>query len=169
MESYTSIESIIQDWKIKLATDPKWVEFGLRRIYEYQTRDEQRNKDVRNYNEEGFAPCDAYMLSSFAQQLNSRKGYHLSPRQLAYAYKRMPKYARQLVRQSIEKGIMVKVNGRYVNSKLVGKQEEKPVWTEADERRWIEYKNEFARLEAEQEQRAFESKMEYEMSLNRGR
>lgn len=37
----------------------------------------------------------------------------------------------------------------------------------ATDRTWIEYKNEYARLEAEQEQRAFEAKMEYEMSLNR--
>lgn len=37
----------------------------------------------------------------------------------------------------------------------------------ATDRAWIEYKNEYARLEAEQEQRAFEAKMKYEMSLNR--
>lgn len=32
---------------------------------------------------------------------------------------------------------------------------------------WIEYKNRFARLEAEQEQKAFKVKINYEMSLNR--
>lgn len=54
-----------------------------------------------------------------------------------------------------------------MKAKLVTDRKVKRGWTDADEKRWIEYKNEFARLEAEQEQRAFEAKMKYEMSLNR--
>ena len=109
------------------------------------------------------------MLSSFAKQLKYRQGYHLTPKQLAYAAHRMPKYARQLVNQAIEKGKMVKENGMWQSASQVKAQEKKATWTNADERRWIDYKNEFARLEAEQEAEAFRSKMEYEMSLNGGR
>lgn len=54
-----------------------------------------------------------------------------------------------------------------MKAKLVTDKKVKRGWTDAEEKCWIEYKNEYARLEAEQEQRAFEAKMEYEMSLNR--
>lgn len=53
-----------------------------------------------------------------------------------------------------------------MKAKLVTDKKVKRGWADAEEKRWIEYKNEFARLEAEQEQRAFEAKIEYEMSLN---
>lgn len=54
-----------------------------------------------------------------------------------------------------------------MKAKSVTDKKVKRGWTYAEEKRWIEYKNEFAHLEAEQEQRAFEAKMKYEMSLNR--
>lgn len=169
MEFFTSVDEIVTSWKEKLANDPVWIECGLRRIFEYQTADERRNQYVRNNNGVGFTSADAYMLSSFAKQLKYRQGYHLTPKQLAYAAHRMPKYARQLVNQAIEKGKMVKENGMWQSASQVKAQEKKATWTNADERRWIDYKNEFARLEAEQEAEAFRSKMEYEMSLNGGR
>ena len=171
MEFFTSVDEIVNSWKQKLANDPVWIECGLKRIFEYQTADERYNQDVRNNNGVGFTTADAYMLSSFAKQLKYRKNYHLSERQLAYAAHRMPKYARQLVNQAIEKGKMVKENGMWQSASQVKAQEKKvekkATWTNADERRWIDYKNEFQRIEMEQEQRAFEAKMEYEMSLNR--
>lgn len=54
-----------------------------------------------------------------------------------------------------------------MKAKPVTDKKVKRGWADAEEKRWIEYKNEFARLEVEQEQRAFEAKIEYEMSLNR--
>lgn len=124
---------------------------------------------MNNHNNVGFTPVDAKMLSSFAKQLKYRNNYHLSPKQLAYAAHRMPKYARQLLKQSIAKGIIKHQNGAWCTKSNASKPENNSNtgWTDADERRWIEYKNEFARLEAEQEQRAFEAKMDYEMSLNK--
>ena len=145
------------------------IEKGIKRIYEYQTQSEQHSKDVKMNNGVGFTPADAFILSSFAEQLNKNPNYHLSEKQMKIAYRLMPKYAGQLIEQSIEKGLIQKTKGGYifVNSTSKKEPEQKTLWTEADERRWIEYKNEFARLEAEQEQRAFEAKMDYEMSLNR--
>lgn len=170
MKTYTNLDAIVEDWKIKLATDRAWIEKGIIRIFEYQTASEQYNENVNNHNSVGFTPADAKMLSSFAKQLKYKSNYHLSTKQLAYAAHRMPKYARQLLKQSITKGLVKQVNGIYfyaTKSKPVTDKKVKRGWTDADEKRWIEYKNEFARLEAEQEQRAFEAKMEYEMSLNR--
>ena len=168
MKSYTNLDAIVEDWKVKLATDRAWIEKGIIRIFEYQTASEQHNENVNNHNNVGFTPADAKMLSSFAKQLKYRNNYHLSPKQLAYAAHRMPKYARQLLKQSIAKGIIKHQNGIWSAKSNTSKQNNSNTcWTDADERRWIEYKNEFARLEAEQEQRAFEAKMEYEMSLNR--
>lgn len=56
-----------------------------------------------------------------------------------------------------------------MKAKSVTDKKVKRGWTDAEEKRWIEYKNEYAQLEAEQEQRAFEAKMKYEMSLNKVR
>lgn len=169
MKSYTNLDAIVEDWKVKLATDRAWIEKGIIRIFEYQTTSEQHNENVNNHNNVGFTPADAKMLSSFAKQLKYRNNYHLSPKQLAYAAHRMPKYARQLLKQSIAKGIIKHQNGTWCTKNNTSKPENNSNigWTDADERRWIEYKNEFARLEAEQEQRAFEAKMDYEMSLNK--
>lgn len=166
MKSYTNLDAIVEDWKVKLATDRAWIEKGIIRIFEYQTASEQHNENVNNHNNVGFTPADAKMLSSFAKQLKYRNNYHLSPKQLTYAAHRMPKYARQLLKQSIAKGIIKHQNGIWCTKSNVSKPENTG-WTDADERRWIEYKNEFTRLEAEQEQRAFEAKMDYEMSLNK--
>lgn len=47
------------------------------------------------------------------------------------------------------------------------KKETEERWTQDDEERWMEYKNEFARLEAEQEARAFLSDPDYQRSLKR--
>lgn len=47
------------------------------------------------------------------------------------------------------------------------KEAEESSWTQEDEKRWIEYKNEFAQLEAEQEARAFLSDPDYQRSLKR--
>lgn len=148
----------------KQARSRRQIEKGIQRIYEYQTASEQSSKDVRIHNGVGFKTTDAYILSSFAEQLN--RGHHLSEKQMRIAYRLMPKYAGQLVRQSLEKGLIVKTEAGYSFAPKTEKKVERE-WTEEDNRRWIEYKNEFARLEAEQEQRAFEAKMEYEMSLNR--
>jgi len=165
----------------KAARSRNQIEKGIVRIYEYQTRSEQASKDVKLNNGVGFTPADAYILSSFAEQLNRNKNKHLSPRQMEIAYRLMPKYAGQLVEQSIQKGLIQKTKDGYIfvngnstptnnnSTPVKSTPTTEATWTEADERRWIEYKNEYARREAEQEAEAFRAKMEYEMALNRGR
>lgn len=156
MKVYTNKNEVIADLKAQLSTSQKQIEKAILRIYEYQTKDEQYSKVVRHYNLVGFRACDARILSSFAQYL--LKGYHLSEKQMAIAKRKMPVYAGQLVRQSIEKGLIYKTKDGYVFSSTTAKKEVK-----SD----IEWKNEFARIEAIQEQQAYEAKMRYEMSLNK--
>lgn len=156
MKVYTNKNEIVADLKTQLSTSQKQIEKAILRIYEYQTKDEQYSKVVRHYNLVGFRACDARILSGFAQYL--LKGYHLSEKQMAIAKRKMPVYAGQLVRQSIEKGLIYKTDTGYVFSSTTAKKEVK-----SD----IEWKNEFARIEAIQEQQAYEAKMRYEMSLNK--
>lgn len=112
MKVYTNKNEIVADLKAQLSTSQKQIEKAILRIYEYQTKDEQYSKVVRHYNLVGFRACDARILSSFAQYL--LKGYHLSEKQMAIAKKKMPVYAGQLIKQSIEKGLIYKTKAGYV-------------------------------------------------------
>ena len=89
----------------KLVTNNEWLIKGLLAIYNKQTDQEQAAGCTREDNGVGFNGADSVILSSFAEQikrwqalpLNQRRfGIPLSPKQLAIAKKKMPKYARQL-------------------------------------------------------------------------
>ena len=88
--------------KEKLKTDDRWLCRGILAIFSKQTYEEQNAEATIKDNGIGFNGVDAYILSSFAKQL--QKGYKLSPKQLAIATKRMPKYAGQLLKIAKEKG-----------------------------------------------------------------
>ena len=79
----------------KLATSPKWAERAITVLYGYQTSEEQEAGATKLQNGAGFNGTDAFILSSFANQLE--KGRTLSPKQLAIAHKKLPKYRGQIV------------------------------------------------------------------------
>lgn len=81
--------------KEKVGTNQQWAIKALLRIFEFQTANEQASETTNEDNGVGFTGCDAEILSSFAKQLN--KGRNMSPKQMAIIYKKMPKYARQLM------------------------------------------------------------------------
>lgn len=112
MQRYTSIEQMVNVLKDQLSTDQDKIEKGISRIFEYQTYHEQRAQSTYNHNNVGFTPADAHLLSSFAIRLKC--GKHLTPNQLYHAKIRVPKYARQLIHQSIEKGLIKKVGNEYI-------------------------------------------------------
>jgi len=112
---YTSKEALIENLKVQLATNPRVTEKAILRICEYQTISEQASRDVKVHNNVGFTPADAYLMTSFAAWLKG--GHHLTEKQLHYAFKMMPKYARQLINQSIEKGLIKKVSKEYTWTK----------------------------------------------------
>ncbi len=82
--------------QIKLATDIRWAQRGLLAIYRNQTADEQRAANVTHDNGMGFRCMDSEILTSFANQLQTRGS--LSPKQMSIVHKLMPKYARQLMK-----------------------------------------------------------------------
>ena len=84
-----------EDIKNLLSTNAKAVQKAITILYSYQTDDEQVNKETSHVNHKGFNQFDADILSSFAEQLNN--GRTLSQKQLALAFKRMPKYAGQIL------------------------------------------------------------------------
>ena len=85
----------------RVGTDQRWAIKGLLRIFEYQTANEQATESTNEENGVGFTGVDAEILSSFAKQIN--KGRNMSPKQMAIIYKKMPKYAKQLMNIAEEK------------------------------------------------------------------
>lgn len=88
-------KDIINYVKNKLSTDSNWASRAIVKLYELQTSDEQNSQSTKENNGVGFNGTDATILSSFAQQINH--GRTLSPKQLAIAFKKLPKYNRQII------------------------------------------------------------------------
>jgi hypothetical protein len=80
----------------KLRSDVRWAQRALLAIYKNQTADEQRAANVTHDNGMGFRCMDSIILTSFANQLQTRGS--LSPKQMSVVFKLMPKYARQLMK-----------------------------------------------------------------------
>lgn len=80
--------------KGKLAVDAKWAERAIVKLFERQTSDEQSSQNTKMANGQGFTSNDAFILSSFAEQIN--RGRTLSPKQLAIAFHKLPKYGKQV-------------------------------------------------------------------------
>jgi hypothetical protein len=85
--------------KSKLSSDPVWAVKALVRIYqENQTNDEQVTQQTTHDNGIGFSGCDAQFLSSLAQ--NYLRYGRLSDKQMSFVFKKMPKYAKQVIAMS---------------------------------------------------------------------
>lgn len=108
---YTSKEQLIGMFKDKLEHNQAWAIRGLMVVYANQTADEQANGTVHVHNGKGFVPTDAKILSSYAEQYKAKNS--LSEKQVAVLYRKMPKYARQLLGESLASGKIVKVGREY--------------------------------------------------------
>ena len=87
--------------KAKLADDSNWAQRGLLAVYNQQKADEMAVKQTKHLNFVGFSKFDAEFLSSMAQQLKRKKA--LSPKQMMWVHRKMPKYANQLFLLSLNK------------------------------------------------------------------
>lgn len=88
--------------RMRLSTDAGWAKASLLKIMDNQTEDEQRQEDTSEANGIGFTGTDGHILSSFANQLMTKK--YLSPRQMEILMPKMKKYWKQiLVISDIEK------------------------------------------------------------------
>lgn len=87
----------------KLSSDSAWAERAIVVLFERQTTEEQECERTTKSNARGFNAFDAEILTSFAKQIlySSRQG--LSVKQLNIAYKKLPKYCRQIQECIIEK------------------------------------------------------------------
>ena len=74
----------------------KMVHRSIVKIFERQTEDEKSTEATNHNNGVGFNSVDAQLLSSFAKQI--LEGRSLSPKQLEWARKKLPKYSNQLAK-----------------------------------------------------------------------
>lgn len=86
--------------KDMLNSDERWMLAGLTKIYEYQTVSEKTCGATYEENGVGFSGCDGEILSSFAKQY--KKIGWLSTKQKQIAFKRVPKYWKQIISLSDE-------------------------------------------------------------------
>jgi hypothetical protein len=92
----TKQEITVEYIKQQLASNDRWAQRAVVVIYEKQTASEKTSLQTREANGVGFNMMDAEILSSFAEKL--KKGWSMSPKQMAIIHKKMPKYANQLLR-----------------------------------------------------------------------
>ena len=111
VQKITSKTQLVDILKAQLATRPQQAIKGLMRIYANQTETEQSSGEVIVNNGIGFVGVDSEILTSFAKQYE-RKG-SLSEKQMTILYKKMPKYADQLISAAIAEGIIFKEEGGY--------------------------------------------------------
>ena len=109
VQKITSKAQLVSMLKTQLATRPQQAIKGLMRIYANQTESEQSSGIVISNNGIGFVHVDSEILTSFAKQERGS----LSEKQLAILYKKMPKYAGQLINTAIAEGKIFKEGREY--------------------------------------------------------
>jgi hypothetical protein len=88
-------ESVIRNFlKTKLSTDKAWACRAVVKLYERQTLAEQSAQTTNEENGVGFTGTDAEFLSSIAEKLI--KGWNMTEKQMAWIFKKVPKYWRQV-------------------------------------------------------------------------
>ena len=111
VQKITSKAQLVSMLKTQLATRPQQAIKGLMRIYANQTESEQSSGIVISNNGIGFVHVDSEILTSFAKQFEERG--NLSEKQLEILYKKMPKYAGQLINAAIAEGKIFKEGREY--------------------------------------------------------
>ena len=141
----------VEEIKTKVSSNAQWAAHAISALYERQTQAEKDTQHTSELNGRGFNGFDSEILSSFAEQI--KRGRTLSPKQLAIAFKKLPKYAGQLQDISYRKAGMEPP----VPAKKERKHEQPTLMKELDEynRQWIEMKNDWADQERKQEEAAF--------------
>ena len=97
----TTKKNTISFVKTQLGSNKVWALKALVRIFqENQTDDEQISQTTTHDNGIGFSGVDAQFLSSLAKQYLQRGS--LSDKQMGFVFKKMPKYAGQVIKMSDE-------------------------------------------------------------------
>ena len=111
VQKITSKTQLVDILKAQLATRPQQAIKGLMRIYANQTESEQSSGEVIVNNGIGFVGVDSEILTSFAKQYERKRS--LSEKQMTILYKKMPKYADQLISAAIAEGKIFKEERGY--------------------------------------------------------
>lgn len=104
-------KDVVDYYKAKLSTNEGWALRGLERIAMRQTEYELENELTSENNKVGFSGPDAEILTSFYRRI--KKGYSLTPNQKAILFRKIPKYAGQLVSISLLEGKLVREGREY--------------------------------------------------------
>lgn len=107
----TSKVQLVDYMRKQLATNDKQAKKALLFLFDRQTEDEQKFEAVKVNNGVGFKDCDAKFLSSLAKQLREKN--YLTDKQMACLKKSIQKYAGQLIKSSLSRGLIKKENGVY--------------------------------------------------------
>lgn len=89
-------EQVVKALKVKLQQNPAWAQRALLRIAKEQTATELTQESTNDLNNVGFKVTDAFILTRMAQAL--QRWGRLTEKQQALVQRKMPTYARQLVR-----------------------------------------------------------------------
>jgi hypothetical protein len=87
---------VVSALKQKLASDARWATRAMLLIHKHQTDEEQASSSTNEHNAVGFNSNDAYILTQFVESFGRYQS--LTPKMLAIVFKKMPKYAGQVIR-----------------------------------------------------------------------
>ena len=111
-QTYRSQYQLVEKLRSDLSTKDSVAIHALKTLYQSQTESEKMFSTASSSNGVGFNKRDAKILTHIHYCLSvfgSLNGY-----QLSIVKRLVPKYAAQLVRQSIAKGLIRKVDGKYI-------------------------------------------------------
>jgi len=111
MSTFRSRRALVANYRSRITDDMKFALMGLYTIFNNQLNDEIETDSTHHKNRKGFNKADAKILSRIAK--SSLDGNTLGDSEIDEIKKRMPKYAKQLVRSAIKSGSLVKQNGVY--------------------------------------------------------
>lgn len=109
---YTSIKAMKAAMAVQIVAKPEKTLRALITIYNAQTADEKSSRAVNTCNGRGFTPTDAGILSGIARHVLA--GRKVTDKQMDAVRSRIAKYAGQLVRQSLARGLIRKVGKVYL-------------------------------------------------------
>ena len=106
MKTFTSKLAIQNAIREQITTKDAQAIKALLRIFEFQTFNEQNSKSVISRNNVGFTVDDATFLTNLVKRYNAK--HYLTEYQMNVLKRKIGKYAGQLLRLAIYKGLYVK-------------------------------------------------------------
>ena len=110
--TFRSRRALVRNYRAKLTSNLSDALGGLMIVFNNQRDDEIAANNTYHKNRKGFNKPDAKILSQIAK--DKLDGKELTADQLNEVSKRMPKYAKQIMKTKMSSGQIVKQNGIYV-------------------------------------------------------